>query len=240
MIYVLIIFHIILFVESYQIFQKKLCRTAILLGLINFIVLILNLIEFWALFTIKDISSIVFMQKKLQDTFILTFPLLLLNILLLILSFFTLKKACTKKKQNKFIYLIITFFCILEIIFFTAIIFTKAADFLLFLYLIIIIIYLIKKVLTNQKNYLILTLIVLFAFTFYSYFTYEGQARLQIALIGYVKDAYDTGLEEQKYLREENIKKYVPIKQMQIPNGDLGMIEIKNYFFIKFGNIQKF
>ena len=48
------------------------------------------------------------------------------------------------------------------------------------------------------------------------------------------------GLEEQKYYQEKNSRKYVPIKQVEIVDGDMGIIEVKNYLFLKFGTYEKY
>lgn len=240
MLYILLLFHLLLFLECYFLFKKKLCKTSILLVLINIIIFILNITFCWNLFNSDNISAVVIFQKKLQENFLLIFTWILSNLILLALSFFSVKKAVRKQKQNKILKNCIYLIGIIEIIFFTSILFFKISDFLLFIYICLFMFFIIQEYIKKQKIYLLTTSIILLIFTFYSYFTYEGQARLQIFLAGYVKEAYSIGIEEQKYYQEKNLKKYIPVKQLEIYNGKMGIIEVKNYLIIKFGNYKKY
>ena len=76
-------------------------------------------------------------------------------------------------------------------------------------------------------------MILLSLFTWYSYFTYTGAARLELFLKGFPKEAYETGLEEIKYYEEKNNKKFNVIQLLKLKNGEIGIIEVKNYIFIK-------
>ena len=78
-------------------------------------------------------------------------------------------------------------------------------------------------------------MIILVIFGIYSFTSYTGAARLQIALQGYVVEAYDTGLEELIYYQEDNIKRYTPIENIEVEKGQIGFIEVKNHFGIKIG-----
>ena len=47
-------------------------------------------------------------------------------------------------------------------------------------------------------------------------------------------------IEEQKYYREENMRKYVPIENVEIREGEMGIIEVKNYIFLNFGSYSEY
>ena len=81
----------------------------------------------------------------------------------------------------------------------------------------------------------IIIFLILSLFTFYSYFTYGGSARLQIAMMGYPFSAYQTGLEELTHLKEKNVRQFYPIKNIPVESGDMGIILIKNHVIIKIG-----
>ena len=149
-------------------------------------------------------------------------------------------KASKKQKISKIITSISYLFSAVLFLFLSVVLFSKSADLLIFIYVIVAIIYLIRKYCILQKNYYLAVILILLIFTWYSYCTYTGAARFQIALTGYPNKAYDGGLEEQKFYQEENIKKYVPIETIEVIDGDMGIIEIRNYGFLKFGNYSTY
>ena len=240
MIYLFFLYHILIFIDCHFLFKKRMRKSSIILGIINLFTIIINLIEWWSLFENKTVSSVVYFGRMLSNNFFFTFLSILTNIILIILYFETTKKAKKKQKQNKMLKEVLHILSIIEILFFTTVLFSKNADFILMIYIIGAFVCLIKLYIKNQKNYLLASILLLLIFTWYSYGTYEGAARLQIALTGYPVDAYEMGLEEQKYYREKNSRKYVPIKQVEIVDGDMGIIEIKNYLFLKFGTYEKY
>lgn len=240
MIYLFFLYHILIFIDCHFLFKKRMRKSSMILGIINLLTIIVNLIEWWGLFENKTVSSVVYFGRMLSNNFFFTFLSILTNIILIVLYFETIKKAEKKQKQNKILKAILHTLSIIEIIFFTSVLFSKNADFILFIYIVGAFIYILKRYIKNQKNYLLASLLILLIFSWYSYGTYEGAARLQIALVGYPTNAYEMGLEEQKYYQEKNSRKYVPIKQVEIVDGDMGIIEVKNYLFLKFGTYEKY
>lgn len=240
MIYVLMLYHLLLYTEAFFLYQKKMRQSSVLLLLVNTLCCLLNVIECFPLFSNRDVSSVVFLQQKLTANFFLTFVWILLNLLLLFVILRIINKAKRKGKQNIYLKIGIYLITLLLLLLFTCVVFSKNADVFLFIYILGTFYILGKAYLKNQKNYLLAASLLLLVFTWYSYFTYEGSARLQIALNGYPKQAYETGMEEQRYYREKNMRKYVPIETVKIKDGEMGIIEIKNYFFIKFGTYNEY
>jgi len=101
-------------------------------------------------------------------------------------------------------------------------------------------IYLGKKYILQKQNYILTIILLLSVVTIYSYFSYTGAARLQIALQGYIVEAYNTGLEELKYYKEPNSKKYIPIQTIPKNNEDMGIIQVNNHFGIKIGSYYSY
>ncbi len=238
--YLFVFFHILIFMDCHFLFKKKMRKSSVILGTINLLTIIVNVIEWWGLFENKTISSVIYFTQMLSNNFFFVFLSILINLILIVLYFVTTKKAEKKQKQNKILKGMLHTLAIIELLFFTFVLFSKNADFILFIYIIGAFIYLIKRYIKNQKNYYLAFLLVLLIFSWYSYATYEGAARLQIALVGYPANAYETGLEELKYYEEKNSRKYVPIKQIEINDGYMGIIEVKNYLFLKFGTYEKY
>ena len=96
-------------------------------------------------------------------------------------------------------------------------------------------IWIIKEYIKTKKNYLLATMLILLIVGIYSFTTYTGAARLQIALQGYIVEAYDMGLEELVYYQEKNSKRYAPIENIEVEEGQLGFVEVDNYLGIKIG-----
>ena len=95
--------------------------------------------------------------------------------------------------------------------------------------------WIIKEYIKTKKNYLLATMLILLVVGIYSFTTYTGAARLQIALQGYIVEAYDMGLEELVYYQEKNSKRYAPIENIEVEEGQLGFVEVDNYLGIKIG-----
>jgi len=237
MIYIVCLFHTILFIETFLLYQKKLRKRSVILGILNGILLIINLIKWIP--SMQKYSSISFLEKELIANPVTNLLWILINILLIVVGIKIVKFADKKQKQNKFLkqtiyvlsYLIGTFFLIL--------LFFKNASFLLFLSILGAYYFLIKDYQKEKRNYVLIAILIVTLSTWYSYFTYTGAARLQIALLGYPKSAYETGLEEMKYYEEKNSKKYSPIQSFSLEDGEVGIIEVKNYGFLKFGKVYK-
>lgn len=241
MIYVFIIFQILIFIESYILYQKKMRKSSAILFLINTISLIVNIIFFLPLFKNEiTTSSVIYFQKKMTTEAFQTLLWFLIDVILIAVNANGLRKASKKQKISKIITSISYLFSAVLFLFLSVVLFSKSADLLIFIYVIVAIIYLIRKYCILQKNYYLAVILILLIFTWYSYCTYTGAARFQIALTGYPNKAYDGGLEEQKFYQEENVKKYVPIETIEVIDGDMGIIEIRNYGFLKFGNYSTY
>ena len=241
MIYILILFHILVFLESHLLFKKGLRKKGIILGMVNILSLLINLIFCWSLFTKEDtISSIVVLQQKSMTNWFTTLLWVLINSILIALTIHTIKKATFRKKQNPYLKTVLIINILINILFLIMVLFSKSADFFLFIYCIILGICLIRNFIRTQKNYYLFFIFLILAFAWYSFGTYEGAARLQIALVGYPRNAYEMGLEELKYYEEKNLKKYSPIEEISVSKGQMGIIEVKNYAFLKFGTYSEY
>lgn len=241
MIYILILFHILVFLESHLLFKKGLRKKGIILGMVNILSLLINLIFCWSLFAKGDtISSIVVLQQKSMTNWFTTLLWVLINSILIALTIYTIKKATFRKKQNPYLKTVLIINILINILFLIMVLFSKSADFFLFIYCIILGICLIKNFIRTQKNYYLFFIFLILAFAWYSFGTYEGAARLQIALVGYPRNAYEMGLEELKYYEEKNLKKYSPIEEISVSKGQMGIIEVKNYVFLKFGTYSEY
>ena len=241
MIYILILFHILIFLESNFLFRKGLRKKAIILGLVNSLSLIINLILCCGLFTKQDsISSVVYLQQKSIANWFTTILWVLINSILIALTMYTIKKATFRKKQNCYLKIVLIINALINILFLLTVLFSKSADFFLFVYCIILAIVLIRNFVHTQKSYYLAFIFLLLAFSWYSFGTYNGAARLQIALVGYPRNAYEMGLEELKYYEEKNLKKYSPIEEINVAKGQMGIIEVKNYGFLKFGTYSEY
>ncbi len=241
MIYILILFHILVFLESHLLFKKGLRKKGIILGMVNILSLLINLIFCWSLFTKGDtISSIVVLQQKSMTNWFTTLLWVLINSILIALTIYTIKKATFRKKQNPYLKTVLIINILINILFLIMVLFSKSADFFLFIYCIILGICLIRNFIRTQKNYYLFFIFLILAFAWYSFGTYEGAARLQIALVGYPRNAYEMGLEELKYYEEKNLKKYSPIEEISVSKGQMGIIEVKNYAFLKFGTYSEY
>ena len=153
---------------------------------------------------------------------------------------YTIKKATFRKKQNCYLKIVLIINALINILFLLTVLFSKSADFFLFVYCIILAIVLIRNFVHTQKSYYLAFIFLLLVFSWYSFGTYNGAARLQISLVGYPRNAYEMGLEELKYYEEKNLKKYSPIEEINVAIGQMGIIEVKNYGFLKFGTYSEY
>ena len=241
MIYILILFHILVFLESHLLFKKGLRKKGIILGMVNILSLLINLIFCWSLFTKGDtILSIVVLQQKSMTNWFTTLLWVLINSILIALTIYTIKKATFRKKQNPYLKTVLIINILINILFLIMVLFSKSADFFLYIYCFFLRICLFRNFIRTQKNYYLFFIFLILAFAWYSFGTYEGAARLQIALVGYPRNAYEMGLEELKYYEEKNLKKYSPIEEISVSKGQMGIIEVKNYAFLKFGTYSEY
>ena len=92
--------HFILFIEVWWLIRKKLKRKGMLLGVSNFILMIVNLIVLRVSFSL-NISTISYFQDYVKEHFFLYFLWFLLNFFFLLFVGFCLYYAIKRKKQSK-------------------------------------------------------------------------------------------------------------------------------------------
>lgn len=224
--------HFILFIEVWWLIRKKLKRKGMLLGVSNFILMIVNLIVLRVSFSL-NISTISYFQDYVKEHFFLYFLWFLLNFFFLLFAGFCLYYAIKRKKQSKLLEFGVFFAIAVVSFFFVFVFFQNSSSIILFLFFVCLWIYLLQCYLQEAKNYYLAALILILAFLGYSYFTYTGAARLYIALKGYPQIAYETGLEELKYYQEKNSRKYALIQSVDCKEQCMYVIEVKNYGFVK-------
>ena len=169
MIYVFIIFQILIFIESYILYQKKMRKSSAILFLINTISLIVNIIFFLPLFKNEiTTSSVIYFQKKMTTEAFQTLLWFLINVILIAVNANGLIKASKKQKISKIITSISYLFSAVLFLFLSVVLFSKSADLLIFIYVIVAIIYLIRKYCILQKNYYLAVILILLIFTLYN------------------------------------------------------------------------
>ena len=234
MFYIFLLFHIIVFLESYLLAKKKLRQKSTILILANTLFMIINLIVIGGSLKV-DYSSVLYMQDLAINHSILIFIWILVNIAFFALIFVLIHIAEIRKKQTKALKNALYIFIGFLFFIFVLMLFQSATVLLVLIGGIASMYYLGKNFVKKKKNsYLVMAILILIALT-YSYGTYTGAARFQIALAGYPLKAYNTGLEELRYYKEENVKKYMPTTTISTASGDMGMIEVKSYGVIKIG-----
>ena len=92
--------HFILFIEVWWLIRKKLKRKGMLLGISNFLLMIVNLIVLRVSFSL-NISTISYFQDYVKEHFFLYFLWFLLNFFFLICAGFCMYYAIKRKKQSK-------------------------------------------------------------------------------------------------------------------------------------------
>ena len=185
-------------------------------------------------------SSTIYLLNALTNNPIITILWILINLALYVYLIKTIIKLKKRKKQNQKIFLGIFISYSIYNILLIFILFNNLMSYILLIGLIGSIILLVKNFLINRHNYLLVIILILGLFTYYSYFTYGGSARLQIVFMGYPISAYDTGLEELSHLKEKNVKQFYPIKNIPVESGDMGIILVRNHFGLKIGRYVGF
>lgn len=180
-------------------------------------------------------SDMIFLKLELSNHAISSMLWIILNFLFFALVYYILKIVSQKKKQNRVLKnIIIAYTGVLSLILIIAL-FNNIASWLILIGIILGFIWIIKEYIKTKKNYLLATMLILLVVGIYSFTTYTGAARLQIALQGYIVEAYDMGLEELVYYQEKNSKRYAPIENIEVEEGQLGFVEVDNYLGIKIG-----
>ncbi len=234
MFFIFLIFHLVVFLESYLLIKKKLRQKGMVLTLANIIIMLINLIVLF-----KSVgnyySSLLYMKDIALNHPILTMIWILINIALFALIFFVIQIATRKEKQTKVLknglYIGIGFMSLIFLI----VLFQNAFPWVLLAIAIFAVYKLTRSFLKDKRSTSIALAILITILSVYSFGTYIGAARLQIFLAGYPFKAYNTGLEELRYYNEENVKKYMPTSEIATSSGEMGMIEVKNYGLIKIG-----
>lgn len=236
MFYLFLIFHILLFIESYHLWKKRQKRKCLLLTVSNLIVLVINILKLAPTLN-KELyySDMIFLKLELVNHAINSILWIILNLAFFAFLYHILKKASQKKRQNQLLKNLILSYGVVLVSLLGIALFNNIAAWLILIGMIVLLGWLIKTYIRTKKNYLLATMIILVIFGIYSFTSYTGAARLQIALQGYVVEAYDTGLEELIYYQEDNIKRYTPIENIEVEKGQIGFIEVKNHLGIKIG-----
>lgn len=238
MLYFFCFYHILLFIEGVLLYKERLRKKGIILLFTNSLLTILNITKIYSFIKVED-SLISYIKEELINHSMSNIIWILLNIFLIIFTIYLIKYASKKERQAKGLKVLIYSVLYILSIFFLNLLFSKSITFFLLLILLVTFYKLIEKFKKEKENYVFVILLLLTIFTWYSFFTDTGAARLQIALNGYIKGAYETGLEELKYHEEKNLKKFSPIKTFSLLEEEITLIEVKSYGWIKIGNIKK-
>ncbi len=220
--------------ECYSLYQKKLKKTSIRFAILTIIYLVINILMLYKSLKV-EYSSIIYLMDALTNNPIITILWILINIALylyLVKEMLLLRK---KHKQNKKILLGVLISYLIYDILLVFVLFHNIMVYIILILLISLIVLTAKSYLKSHQNYLIIIFLILSLFTYYSYFTFGGSARLQIAMMGYPFSAYQTGLEELTHLKEKNARQFYPIKNIPVESGDMGIVLVKNYIIIKIG-----
>lgn len=241
MFYIFLLFHLILILESYCLFKKKQRRKSLFLLITNLIVMALNIIKLSPTIGGEiNYSSVIFITSTLKNQPIISIIWFLINLSFIGFIYYIIKLATNRKKQNHAIKIILYIFMAIILFILGITLFNKIAALLLFIAILITLYIFITLYIKGKQNYYLASIIIIVIFTIYSFGMYTGAARLQIALQGYPIEAYNTGLEEMKFYQEDNIKKYLPIQEIPTEQEDIGVIQVKNYLFIKFGTYYQY
>lgn len=230
---------ILLCFECFKIYKSNLKNTCLRILLITLIFIVINFLMLYPSLKL-NYSSILYLLNSLENNPIITILWILINIALYVYLIKIMIKLKKKKKQNQKLFLsIFTSYTVYNFLL-IFILFNNLMIYLLLIGLIDSIVLLIKNFVSKRHNYLLLVALILGLFTYYSYFTYNGAARLQIVFMGYPISAYDTGLEELTHLKEKNVKQFYPIKNIPVESGNMGIILVRNHFGLKIGRYVGF
>ena len=118
------------------------------------------------------------------------------------------------------------------VLYFLILLFQSRVAFVYFGLFLLSLYFLIKCFVKTSKTIFVSIFLLTLVLGSYTFFTYTGAARLSLALEGYVREAYETGLEELNFLEEKNIKKYAPIQNI---DEKINIIRVKQYGPLKVG-----
>ena len=239
MFYIVVLFTVLLIINLIMLWKNKLPKKTIKIAFVSFIFLLFNYIILIP--SIKEkYSSTIYLLDLLVNKPFLVIIWIILTILYMYYFYKTTKYLMKKKKINHSMAVINNMFLWLMMFYFIFLLFHNQFAWILLFLLIGLGALLIKNFWDERKNYNLIFICLLAVFIYYSYFTYQGAAKLNIALMGYPIKAYQTGLEELKYLKEDNVVKFYPLKTIIMPDGDMGLIEVKNHLGIKIAKYKGF
>ena len=225
--FIFLMWHVMLFIVSIFLIKQKFRKKGTLLMWMNILLFIYHIFFF------KNISNMVIGVKDIfKHAFFTGFLFILFN---LIVMFYVLYLICylkEKRKQKRLLNYLIYLLATILTLYFILLLFQNKAVYLYFIGFLLGLSYLIKEFIKTTKSIYIAFFLLFLVLGSYTFFTYTGAARFTIALQGYVKEAYETGLEELNFLQEKNTRKYAPIQNI---SEDINLIEVKSYILLKIG-----
>lgn len=152
----------------------------------------------------------------------------------------TIQYSTEKIKNNKKSYQKIVFL-LLSFVFFLLLLFLRLLNPWILLFVTLTYLgYFIYQFLITKKKYFFLPIFLLSVFMCYSFFTYSGAVRLQIALMGHPIEAYQTGLKENPNYHPDHHRYFIPTKDIQVVSGSMLYFRCENYFGIKIASYYGF
>ena len=167
-----------------------------------------------------------------KHAFFTGFLFILFNLIVMFYVLYLLCYLKEKRKQKRLLNYLIYLLATILTLYFILLLFQNKAVYLYFIGFLLGLSYLIKVFIKTTKSIYIAFFLLFLVLGSYTFFTYTGAARFTIALQGYVKEAYETGLEELNFLQEKNTRKYAPIQNI---SEDINLIEVKSYILLKIG-----
>ena len=234
MFYSMLFLQILVAIEGYILIKKRNKKKGLLLEVINGLLLFINLFVLPKPLS-SHLSSIVYFQSN-SSIMLTIYFLILLGFMMVIYQFY--KATNTRKIQPKLLKYLFPVLIGINTFFTLNILFPRLIYYVIFLGLSYLICLIIQKLLKKFNKFYFIGLVCFFSIFIYSFCTYTGAARLKITLMGYPITAYKTGLEELKYYREKNIRKYISIAEVSKKDGKLGIIEVKNFVIFKTASEQ--
>ena len=221
--------HVVLAIESILLMKQRFRKKGTLLLGLNTLLLIYHIFFF------QNISNMILDVKDiLNHSFFTGFLFLIFNVIMIFYITYLLYSLKNRRKLKKSLVVLIYLIEGLLILYFILLFFPKQAIYLYFIIFLWSLYFFIKRFLETTKSLYIGIFLLFLVLGSYTFFTYTGAARFSIALQGYVKEAYETGLEELNFLQEKNIRKYSPIQNI---DENINIIEVRKYILLKVGRV---
>lgn len=106
--------------------------------------------------------------------------------------------------------------------------------------LIIGLVLLVIKCLKTKSKVLVLPIVLVSCYMFYSFLTFSGSIRLEVLLMGHPIKAYTSSLELDTNRSSSDEKFYWVNSDIQVTSGRMGLIRCKNYFGFKISSYYGF